>query len=105
MPVILSRGQKVTIKILVKAHAVRGLHYSVIWYIVIKTMARKPQAGPASDPELLILASLAKGPLHGYAILVDVEESFGSSMGPGNLVHRYYTTGGERLDCAGGRQR
>ena len=29
------------------------------------SMARKPRFGPASDPELLILASLASGPKHG----------------------------------------
>src|SRR5215470_10730204 len=32
-------------------------------------MARKPTGGPASDPELLTLSSLAERPEHGYAIL------------------------------------
>lgn len=48
-------------------------------------MARKPKAGPASDPEFLILASLASGPKHGYIIMSDVEEFAGVVMGPGTL--------------------
>jgi DNA-binding PadR family transcriptional regulator len=48
-------------------------------------MARKPSAGPASDPELLILASLASGPKHGYAIMADVEQAIGVTLGPGTL--------------------
>jgi DNA-binding PadR family transcriptional regulator len=48
-------------------------------------MARKPKAGPASDPELLILSSLAAGPKHGYAIMGDIEAFAGVSLGPGTL--------------------
>lgn len=48
-------------------------------------MARKPKAGPASDPELLILASLASGAKHGYAIMGDVEAFSGVAIGPGTL--------------------
>jgi DNA-binding PadR family transcriptional regulator len=48
-------------------------------------MARKPRTGPASDPEILILSSLASGPKHGYAIMTDVEEFAGVSLGPGTL--------------------
>ncbi|MGC9157814.1 MAG: PadR family transcriptional regulator [Terracidiphilus sp.] len=48
-------------------------------------MARKPKAGPASDPELLILASLASGPKHGYAIMGDVATFSGAAIGPGTL--------------------
>lgn len=48
-------------------------------------MARKPKTGPASDPELLILASLASGPKHGYAILGDIEAFAGVKLGPGTL--------------------
>jgi len=48
-------------------------------------MARKPKAGPASDPELLILASLASGPKHGYAIMGDVMAFSGIAIGPGTL--------------------
>jgi DNA-binding PadR family transcriptional regulator len=57
----------------------------VIRYIVIKAMARKPRGGPASDPELLILCSLASGAKHGYAILLDVEAFAGVSLGAGTL--------------------
>lgn len=48
-------------------------------------MARKPRGGPATDPELLILASLADGPKHGYAIMTDVEAATGRPLGPGTL--------------------
>jgi DNA-binding PadR family transcriptional regulator len=48
-------------------------------------MARKPRTGPASDPELLILASLASGPNHGYAIMVDIESFADVRLGPGTL--------------------
>ena len=48
-------------------------------------MARKPRAGPASDPELLILASLASGPKHGYAIMGDIAAFAGVGIGPGTL--------------------
>jgi DNA-binding PadR family transcriptional regulator len=48
-------------------------------------MARKPQAGPATDPEVLILSSLADGPKHGYAILTDVETFAGHTLGAGTL--------------------
>lgn len=48
-------------------------------------MARKPRSGPASDPEMLILASLSEGPKHGYAIMADVEAFAGVSLGPGTL--------------------
>ncbi|HYP07347.1 MAG TPA: helix-turn-helix transcriptional regulator [Bryobacteraceae bacterium] len=48
-------------------------------------MSRKPQAGPASDPELLILSSLASGPKHGYAILLDIETFADLTLGAGTL--------------------
>jgi DNA-binding PadR family transcriptional regulator len=48
-------------------------------------MARKPRAGPASDPELLILSSLASGPKHGYAIMHDIEAFADVQIGPGTL--------------------
>jgi DNA-binding PadR family transcriptional regulator len=48
-------------------------------------MARKPRAGPASDPELLILSSLASGPKHGYAIMGDIDTFAGVTLGPGTL--------------------
>ena len=48
-------------------------------------MARKPVTGPASDPEVLILSSLASGPKHGYAIMTDIETFAGVAIGPGTL--------------------
>ncbi|MBZ5677428.1 MAG: PadR family transcriptional regulator [Acidobacteriia bacterium] len=48
-------------------------------------MARKPKTGPASDPELLILSSLASGPKHGYAMMGDIEAFAGVTLGPGTL--------------------
>jgi DNA-binding PadR family transcriptional regulator len=48
-------------------------------------MARKPRTGPASDPELLILSSLASGPKHGYAIMSDIDTFAGVTLGPGTL--------------------
>jgi DNA-binding PadR family transcriptional regulator len=50
-------------------------------------MARKPSAGPASDPELLILSSLADGPKHGWAIMSDIEVFAGVTVGPGTLYN------------------
>ena len=38
-----------------------------------------------SDPTLLVLASLAEGDKHGYAIMIDVEEFAGLRLGPGTL--------------------
>ena len=37
------------------------------------------------EPALLILVSLASGPKHGYAIILDVEALWGVRMGPGTL--------------------
>ena len=50
-------------------------------------MARKPSSGPAADPELLILSSLADGPKHGWAIMSDIETFAGVSVGPGTLYN------------------
>ena len=38
-----------------------------------------------SDPTLLVLASLAEGDKHGYAIMLDVEAFAGVKLGPGTL--------------------
>jgi DNA-binding PadR family transcriptional regulator len=37
------------------------------------------------DPGLLVLISLASGPKHGHAILLDVEAFAGARLGPGTL--------------------
>ena len=38
-----------------------------------------------NDPPVLILTSLASGPKHGYALLLDIEEFAGTRLGPGTL--------------------
>jgi DNA-binding PadR family transcriptional regulator len=38
-----------------------------------------------SDPTLLVLASLADGDKHGYAMMEDIERFAGVRMGPGTL--------------------
>ncbi len=39
----------------------------------------------STDPGLLVLASLAEGPKHGYAITRDVKEMADVNLGPGTL--------------------
>lgn len=41
--------------------------------------------GRFAEPALLILVSLAGGEKHGYAIMLDVEETCGVKVGPGTL--------------------
>lgn len=38
-----------------------------------------------SDPGVLILVSLASGPKHGHAMLLDIESFAGRRLGPGTL--------------------
>ena len=38
-----------------------------------------------SDPTLLVLASLAEGDKHGYAMMEDIERFAGQRLGPGTL--------------------
>jgi len=38
-----------------------------------------------SDPTLLVLASLAEGDKHGYAVMEDVRQFAGIRLGPGTL--------------------
>ncbi len=61
------------------------LTYYELRYNIINNMARKSSGGPADDPEVLILSSLAGGPKHGYAIMTDVEQFAGVALGPGTL--------------------
>ncbi len=44
-----------------------------------------PDLGRFSDPGLLILASLADGPKHGYAMMQDIGVLAGVRLGPGTL--------------------
>ena len=55
--------------------SVLHLHYYVLRYTAMRS----------SDPSLLIMASLAEGPKHGYAITRDVKEMAGVKLGPGTL--------------------
>jgi DNA-binding PadR family transcriptional regulator len=41
--------------------------------------------GRFTDPSVLILASLAGGPKHGYALIRDVEQLADVTLGPGTL--------------------
>lgn len=49
-----------------------------------------------SDPRLLVLVSLASGPKHGHAILLDIERFAGQRLGPGTLYGAI-----ERLESSG----
>jgi DNA-binding PadR family transcriptional regulator len=44
-----------------------------------------PDLGHFSDPSLLIMASLAGGPRHGYAMMEDIEAFAHVRLGPGTL--------------------
>jgi DNA-binding PadR family transcriptional regulator len=71
-------------------------------------MARKPRTGPASDPEILILASLAAGSKHGYAMMTDIQDFAGVAMGPGTLytaITRLVEKGLIAPEATDGRQR
>jgi len=41
--------------------------------------------GRFGDPGVLILTSLAAGPKHGYALIKDIEQLAGTTLGPGTL--------------------
>ena len=51
-----------------------------------------------TDPTLLVLASLADGDKHGYAMMEDIEQFASVRLGPGNAVRRHHAPGGARLD-------
>jgi len=71
-------------------------------------MARKLSSGPAGDPELLILSSLADGPKHGYAIMQDIATFADIELGPGTLytaITRLVENGWIEPQRAAGRQR
>ena len=50
-------------------------------------MSARPEddLGRFAEPSLLILTSLADGPRHGYALIKDVEDFAGVTLGPGTL--------------------
>jgi len=41
--------------------------------------------GRFADPSVLILTSLVDGPKHGYALIKDIEQFAGTTLGPGTL--------------------
>ena len=53
-----------------------------------------------SDPTLLILASLAEGERHGYAIMEDIERFADVRLGPGTLYGAITRLGRTRPDSA-----
>ena len=55
------------------------------------------QFGRFSDPALLILASLAGGEKHGYAMMEDIEATSGVRLGPGTLYGAISRLEGEGL--------
>jgi DNA-binding PadR family transcriptional regulator len=46
---------------------------------------KQPEFGRFAEPSLLILACLADGPKHGYAMMQDIEGGTGRPMGAGTL--------------------
>jgi DNA-binding PadR family transcriptional regulator len=44
-----------------------------------------PQNQNQNDPGLLLMISLASGPKHGHAMLLDVQRFSGTRLGPGTL--------------------
>ena len=46
---------------------------------------KQDDLGRFSDPSLLILASLASGPKHGYTMMQDIFEFCGTKLEPGTL--------------------
>lgn len=45
----------------------------------------KDELGRWSDPNVLVLSSLAGGEKHGYAMVADIEQIAGVHLGPGTL--------------------
>ena len=43
------------------------------------------ELSPFAAPALLVLATLADGPKHGYAIMQEAERMSGQQLGPGTL--------------------
>src|SRR5580704_10137086 len=61
-----------------------------------------------SDPSLLVMASLAGGDKHGYAMMVDIERFAGVRLGPGTLygaITRLEENGWIRPVATGARDR
>jgi DNA-binding PadR family transcriptional regulator len=50
-----------------------------------RDVAQRVETEHFSDPPLLVLASLADGPKHGYAMIDEIERMSGARLGPGTL--------------------
>ena len=48
-------------------------------------MPRRAEDPRWTDPGLLVMGSLAEGPKHGYAMVQDVADTTGVTLGPGTL--------------------
>ena len=48
-------------------------------------VASSSSDGHFSDPQFLVLASLAASPKHGHAMLDDIQQMCGTRLGPGTL--------------------
>jgi len=61
--------------------------HSRYYYVMRSTMLNSSNdaVGAYSDPQLLVLASLATGPKHGHAMIEDIQKMSGSRLGPGTL--------------------
>ena len=80
---------------------VAGLDTSIVQYYGCRSThsvakARMSNDESTRDAQLLVLISLASGPKHGHAILLDVEGFTGRRLGPGTLYGAV-----ERLEAAG----
>jgi len=61
---------------------------AVLYYYVARYIARRNgwrMESRFTEPSVLILTSLAGGPKHGYALIKDIEELAGTTLGPGTL--------------------
>lgn len=69
------------------AHRLESL-FGLRYYYAMRSshhVATDPVGAHFSDPQLLVLASLADGPKHGHAMLEDIQRMCGSRLGPGTL--------------------
>lgn len=61
-------------------------------------MAEDPLTGGRyAEPSVLILTSLAGGPKHGYALIQDIDDFSGVTLGPGTLYGALARLEGRRL--------
>lgn len=58
------------------------------YYYVMRSIVVANKSAPEghfSDPQFLVLTSLAGSPKHGHAMLDDIEQMSGARLGPGTL--------------------